>query len=583
MVTHRQQRIAQDSQTQFDRFRIVRVVCLMLCIGIILRLGYWQIVQGSHLRAEAQEQYTSFATIQGSRGKVFTSDGYLLVGNKSNYTLFAQPKQITLPAKDIAQKLSEILALNEETKSQEYQSFLEKLSDPQKKWVSLQNRVTEEERQKIAGLQMRGIGFDKNETRYYPEASLAAHTVGFVGKDDEGKDTGYFGIEGKFNLELASKDITLKTEKDAKGIPLFHQLFDQVEHKDGRDVTLTIRRDIQYMLEKKLAEGVQKYGAKTGEAVVMEARTGRILGMAVVPSYDPEKFYEFPAEMYKNPLVADGYEPGSTFKVLTVASGIDAGLINPDTQCTNCATARQISGYTIKTWNDQYTANISVKDAVAKSDNTAMIFIAEKLGTDRFRDYLSKFKIGEQSGIELQEDAGTLIKDKWRPIDLATASFGQGIATTGMQMVRAVGAIANGGKMLKPTIIESVTVDGQKVTVQPEVVSEPISAETARIMTDIMVYAAQKGEAQWTTSKRYSVAGKTGTAQIPVAGHYDEEKTIASYIGFAPAYDPQFVMLIKLREPGSSQWASETAAPLWYDIAAELFSRLNIPPDRPTK
>jgi cell division protein FtsI/penicillin-binding protein 2 len=212
-----------------------------------------------------------------------------------------------------------------------------------------------------------------------------------------------------------------------------------------------------------------------------------------------------------------------------------------------------------------------------------MIFIAEKLGTDRFRDYLNKFKIGEQSGIELQEDAGTILKKTWRPIDLATASFGQGIATTGMQMVRAVSAIANDGKMIKPTMIESVTVNGQKVVVEPQIVSEPISEQTARAMTDIMVYAAQKGEAQWTTSKRYSVAGKTGTAQIPVAGHYDEDKTIASYIGFAPAYDPRFVMLVKLQEPGSSQWASETAAPLWYDIAADLFSRLNIPPDRPGK
>jgi cell division protein FtsI (penicillin-binding protein 3)/stage V sporulation protein D (sporulation-specific penicillin-binding protein) len=337
------------------------------------------------------------------------------------------------------------------------------------------------------------------------------------------------------------------------------------------------------MLEQKLKAGVEKYGAKSGEVVVMDPTNGAILGMANYPSYNQQTYFDFDPSLYKNPLAADAYEPGSTFKVLTVASGIEAGVITPDTACTKCSGPREISGYTIKTWNDTYNANISMKDALAKSDNVAMIFIAEKVGNEKFQDFLKKFKIGEASGIELQEDAATPLKKNWREIDLATSSFGQGIATTGLQMVRAVSAIANQGKMVKPRLIDSVLVDGEEVPVKPEIVGEPISAATAQEVTDMMVYAAQTGESHWTNSKRYTVAGKTGTAQIPIAGHYDAEKTLASYIGFAPAYNPRFVMLVKLTEPSVSIWGSETAAPLWYSIANELFTRLNIPPDRAEK
>lgn len=564
-----------------SRIALIRGVILTAFVAVLARLFYWQILQGSQLRAEAEQQYTGFSSIHGSRGKIFSADGYLLVGNQPIFTLFAQPQILSKSASEIAHQLARVLASQTASESTLYVNFVEKLSDTEKKWIALETRVTEPQKQQISQFHYQGIGFDEYESRYYPEASLAANITGFVGKNDQGQDTGYFGIEGQFNLELKSKQTVVKTRKDAKGVPLLHQLTQTVQESDGRDITLTIRRDIQYMLEQKLKQGVERYGAKSGEVVVMHPKTGAILGIASYPSYDQRQYFQFPSELYKNPLASDAYEPGSTFKVLTVAAGVDSGAVTPDTQCTRCAAAREISGYTIKTWNDQYTANISVKDGLAKSDNTAMIFVAQKVGKDQFIDYLHKFKIGEPSGVELQEDSGTLLKQNWREIDLATSSFGQGIATTGLQMVRAVSAIANNGKMVRPRIIDSVTVDGQPVKVSTEVVGEPISSQTAQTVTDMMVYAAQSAEAKWKTSKRYSVAGKTGTAQIPVAGHYDKEKTIASYIGFAPAYNPEFVMLVKFSEPKTSIYGSETAAPMWYEIANELFTRLNIPPDRP--
>ncbi|MEO8581064.1 MAG: penicillin-binding protein 2 [Patescibacteria group bacterium] len=571
----------KDGEKSFSRLFLIKNLVIISFVGILIRLFYWQIIRGSGLRAEAEQQYTSFSSIHGSRGKILSADGYVLVGNRPIFTLFAQPQVLKKTATEIAQALAETLAPSDTEEKEIYTDFLHKLSDPDKKWVSLQSRLTEEQKQKIADFHFQGIGFDEYEARYYPEASLAANITGFVGKDKQGQDTGYFGIEGQFNLELDSKQTVIKTQKDAKGVPLFHQLTDRVKETNGRDITLTIHRDIQYMLEQKLKQGVEKYGAKSGEVVVMDPITGDIFGMARYPSYQQEQYFDFPPELYKNPLAADAYEPGSIFKILTVSAGIDTGVITPDTQCTTCGSAREISGYTIKTWNDQYTPNISVKDGLAKSDNIDMIFIAEKIGLERFQEYVRKFEIGEPSGVELQEDAGTQLKKNWREIDLATASFGQGIATTGLQMVKAVGAVANQGKMVKPKIVKSVTVEGTEVPVETQVVGQPISPQTAQTVTDMMVYAAQTGESKWTTSKRYSVAGKTGTAQIPVSGHYDKDRTIASYIGFAPAYNPRFVMLVKFDTPQSSIYGAETAAPLWYSIATELFTRLNIPPDRP--
>lgn len=572
-----------NPSSNYQRIILLQGCVYLALLGILGRLFYWQIIKGPELKAVAESQYTAVKSIEGDRGIIFSADGHILVGNKNIYTLFAQPHILKQSPQEIATRIAPIL-LSTTTTVEELnkfsQSLTNKMSDPTKKWVALQYRVTTEQKNQIQALNLHGIGFDTEQARSYPEASMAAQLLGFVGKNEHGKDVGYFGIEGKLDLELRGKEGKVIREQDAHGAPIILGNSEIVAMQPGRDITLTIRRDLQFMLEDKLKKGIEKYGAVSGEAVIMDPRTGNILAMASFPNYAPEEFYNYPAEYYKNPLAAEGYEPGSTFKVLTVAAGIDAKKISPETTCTRCGSARKIGGFTIKTWNDQYTPNISMTEALAKSDNTAMIFIAEELGKDVFVEYLKRFKIGEKSGVELQEDASTPFRQNWKPIDLATSSFGQGIATTGLQMMRAVGTIANEGKMMRPKIVQSVKVNGDQVEIEPEIVAEPISATTAKTVTDMMVAAAHTGEAKWAVLKDYSIAGKTGTAQIPVAGHYDEEKTIASFIGFAPAYNPEFVMLVKLREPQSSQWASETAAPLWYDIAKDLFIRLNIAPDR---
>jgi cell division protein FtsI/penicillin-binding protein 2 len=564
------------------------VLLFTLLIG---RLFYWQVIHAEALQEEAQDQYTRTLSLTGHRGKILTADGFTLVGNKKAYRLVAQPYLMDRPPLEVASLLNPLItdATDSAMVQQQKEALTTKLSDPSKKWLVLKPKVSEEQKAQIDLLKLKGITFENLEVRDYPEASMAAHVTGFVGKDKDGNDQGYFGIEGEYDQTLRGQTQKQEVQRDGLG---FHLIFDHRQlptTEDGQDLILSLRRDVQFTVEQLLKQGVEKYGALSGEVIVMEPKTGKILAMAAYPSYDPASYGSFDTALFKNPMVADSYEPGSTFKVLTVAAGIDQGLITPDTECTQCSSARKIADYTIKTWNDEYHPNITMRDALAKSDNVAMIFITELLGQDKFVKYIKGFGIGQRTGIELQEDMTPSLRKDWKEIDLATGSFGQGVAVTGLQMVRAVAAIANHGLLPTPTILEkSFSVDGKSVTGTAEKDGAPaklnqvrvISEAAAQTVTDMMVYAASTGEAKWTNSRTHKVAGKTGTAQIPIAGHYDPKKTMASYIGFAPPDDPKFVMLVKLREPQSSEWAAETAAPLWYQIADQLYLLLNIPADK---
>jgi cell division protein FtsI/penicillin-binding protein 2 len=304
----------------------------------------------------------------------------------------------------------------------------------------------------------------------------------------------------------------------------------------------------------------------------MDPKTGGILAMSSYPNYDPAKYSEFEQRLFKNPAISDTFEPGSVFKVIVMAAGIDSKAVERDTICDICNRPFQVDKYYIETWNNKYHPDSSMTDVIVNSDNVGMTFIANRMGADKMYDYLSKFGIGKQTGIDLQGEANISLRKKgsWNIVDLATSSFGQGVSTTPIQIIRGVSVIANGGYLVEPKVVDSGNVKKQE---------RIISKEAADDVTQMMVEAAKNGESKWTSLKGFSVAGKTGTAQIPIAGHYDAEKTIASFVGFAPANNPKFIMLVTLKEPQSSQWASETAAPLWYDIAKDLFNYFGIQPE----
>ncbi len=576
------------------RLRVAVASIYLLLTALVCRLFYWQVVRGQQLQAEALAQYQQTFKTQGKRGSIYTADGYPLVANDQVYRVFAEPHLMTKSKDEIATQLVPYLvgeikdyrqatesALREEMEKNVETNLKTRLNKEGAKWVALFSPVSETTKQTLEQLKIEGLGFEPYLRRSYPEASMAAHLTGFVGRTDQGEEVGYFGLEGSLDKELRGRTEQQTLQTDALGWLLSGQ-DPSSQAQDGRDVVLTLRRDLQYQVEVLLKKGIERYGAVSGEVLIMDPSTGKILAMASFPGYSQRDFAEFPAELYKNPSIAASYEPGSTFKTLTVAAGIDAGVIKPDTPCPNCEGPRRIGGYSLKTWNNEYHPNITMTEALAKSDNTAMIFVAEQLGADKFQEYLKKFEIGEPTQIELQEDATPPFPTKWGPVELATRSFGQGISTTSLQMLKSVSAIANHGVMMKPSLIEKVIdpTTKEELPVTPQVEGQVISPETAATVTDMMVYASQKGEAQWISSKTHLVAGKTGTSQIAQGGEYLADKTIASFIGFSPPRNPKFIMLVKLVEPASSPWASETAAPLWYQIADKLFLALQIPPDR---
>src|SRR3989338_3277778 len=547
---------------------------------ILVRLFYWQVVRADFLQAQAEGQHFTNTKVQASRGNIQFSDGFILASSSPSFSLFAQPKLI--PKDKIVETsyfLAKVLAEDKEQVGSLAKDFINKLSQDLY-WVSLKKNISYEYKKIIDDLNLSGIGFDTSSNRFYPEGSSSAHILGFVGSDSKGDNKGYFGIEGYYDGELKGLSGSIRHEKDAVGLPILIGNFFQSDAKNGKDLITNIDRSVQLILENALKTGQEKYGAKKASGIIMDPKTGAILALASFPNYDPDKYFNFPKEFYKNPIVADQYEPGSTFKVLVMAAALNEDLIRPDSKCDICFGPVSIGGFSIRTWNNQYRPDSSMTDVIIHSDNIGMVFVSKKLGIDKFYEYLESFGFGSSTDIDVEDESSPDIRPKkdWGEIDLATASFGQGIAVTPIQMVRAVAVIANGGVLVEPHIVKKIQDSKSTYEIKPKIIKQIIKSSAADMVKEMMVSAVNEGEAKFTRIKGFKIAGKTGTAQIPVAGHYDANKTIASFVGFAPADDPKFVMLIRYDEPSSSIFGAETAAPTFFEISRQLFNYYKIAP-----
>ncbi len=554
------------------RYRSVLLFFTVLLLFVTVRLFYWQIVRASELASIGQSQYGQNVKLVPKRGEIRTSDGFPLASNKVTYLVFANPKEIK--EKD---KTSRLLApiLQKDVAS------ISALLDLNRYWVAVGSKISTVQKEEVEKLDLPGIGFDDQSIRFYPEASVGAKLLGFVGKNELGDDIGQFGLEGYYDRQLRGKEGVAKQIHDALGRPILAKLHNSSGEIDGRNLNLHIDRVLQFVLEDELKTGIEQYGAVGGMAAMMDPKTGGILAMASFPSFDPAKYYEHSAEEFKNAFITDTYEPGSTFKPLVMAAAINEGLVKPETVCPNCNGPIEIGGYTIKTWNDKYQENLTMTQAIQYSDNTGMVFVGQKLGLDRMLNYFDKYGLGKATGIDLQGEVTPSIRPRsnWYPIDLATSSFGQGISITPIELLAAFSSLANKGVRMEPHVVASVeTPEGEVITIPPKKINQPVSEKTAKIMTEILVNAVEKGEAKWAKPKGYRIAGKTGTAQIPVEGHYDPNQTIPSFIGFAPADDPKFVMLVVLDRPTKSIYGSETAAPIFFRIAKKALTYYNIAP-----
>lgn len=542
--------------------------------AITSKLFYWQVVKAAELSAMAQAQYGNLIDLTPQRGEILTSDNFPIVTNRLSYLVFANPKEIK-NVENTASTLGPILQIDTASIS----AVLRKNKD--KFWVALKFNATIGEKSKIEKENLPGIGFEESYSRYYPEASMAAQLVGFVGKDDLGNPKGYSGLEGYYDRQLAGRPGKATEIHDALGRPVLSKVEGTSGEQDGRSLVLTINRPIQFLAEQKLKKGIETYEADSGMVAVMDPKTGGILAMASFPTFDPRDYADYDDSLYKNPFITNTYEPGSTFKPLIMSAAFDDGLLKPDSKCPICDKPVQVADYSIETWDKKHFPDESMMDVIRHSDNVGMVYVSQVLGRDRMLDAMDKFGVGQATGIDLQGETTPYFPGKsyWHPIDLATASFGQGIALTPIEVLDAFSSIANEGVRMQPQVVSKIlTPDGQTIVLDPKQLDRPMSAQTAKVMTEVLVYTVDKGEAAFARLKGYRIAGKTGTASVAVAGHYDPTQTIASFIGFAPADNPKFVMLVILNHPKAAIYGAETAAPIFFDIAKGILTYYGIAP-----
>lgn len=557
------------------RYRLIFAFFSVLFLFICLRLFYWQVIRAVELSALGESQYGTNIILSPRRGEIRTSDGFPLASNKVTYLVFANPQEIK---EKVSASMLLAPILEKDTAS------ISALLSLNRYWIALSSSVSPEKKAEIEKLDLKGVGFDDRTVRFYPEASVGAKLLGFVGKDDLGSDKGYFGLEGFYDRQLRGKEGIATQIHDAFGRPILAKLNAGTGEVNGRNLNLHIDRVLQYVMDDELKTAMEQYGAKGAMAAMLDPKTGAVLAITSYPSFDPTKFYEFTDTEFKNPFISDTYEPGSTFKPLVMAAAINEGLVKPDTRCTSCAQPVEIGGYTIKTWNDEYKPNLTMAEVLERSDNTGMVFVGKKLGQKRMIDYIKKYGFDEPTGIDLQGEVTPFLRpqNSWYEIDLATSSFGQGISVSPIQLLSSFSVLANKGVRMLPQVVASVeTPDGKVIEIEPKEVARPITEKTAKLITEILVQTVDKGEAKFAKPQGYRIAGKTGTAQIPIAGHYDPNLTIASFIGYAPADDPKFIMLVIVDRPTKSIYGAETAAPIFFRIAKKALMYFNIPPTEP--
>lgn len=556
------------------RYRAVLLFFTLVFAVIVIRLFYWQVVKASEFSKLGQTQYGKSIKIEPVRGEIETSDGFPIAANKISYLLYANPKEIENGEKT-SRFLSRLLEIDEASVSASLSQNLF--------WVPIKHGLSPDEKKEVEEEKIQGLGFEQEFMRFYPEASMAASLLGFVGKDDLGASKGYSGVEGYYDRLLRGRAGTAVQIHDALGRPILARVDSEKSFgTNGNSLILNIDRSVQFLAERKLKEGIERYGASGGMVGIIEPKTGAVLAMAAFPSFDPRNYQDYSDDLFKNAFISNLYEPGSTFKPLVMSSAFNEKVLTPKSRCPICSGPISIGGYELHTWDDKYYPNSSMLEVIQHSDNTGMVYAAQKLGLDRMVKYLEKFGIGKITGIDLEGETAPEIKPKeqWYEVDLATTGFGQGISITPIELLTAFSSIANDGIIMEPHVVFGVKEKNGKLTkIKPKEIGRPISSATAKVMTEVLVNAVNKGEAKWARIKGYRVAGKTGTASIPVEGHYDPNKTIASFIGFAPATEPKFVMFVIIDRPTARIYGSETAAPIFFNIAKGLFSYYGIAPD----
>ncbi len=562
-----------------NRIRIILGGILFVAAILVLRLYQIQILHAEQYRDLAKRQYVHTASDMFDRGTIYltTKDGEEVpaASLKSGFILAVNPEEVQDPEAVYA-TLTTVLPLEKEV-------FIARASKSDDTYEEVADRVSEADAERIKTLKIPGVRLYQNQWRVYPGGSLAAHAVGFIGYDGD-ELIGRYGLERYYNDRL-------RRDQDDVAVNFFAEVFGNLgmftfdsKQTNEADIITTIEPNVSRMLDSELAKVHERLSSKLTGGIVMDPRTGAILAMSIVPSFDPNDRTGVDVSRFRNPLIEDFYELGSIIKPLTVAAGIDSGAITAQTTYYDPGSL-DMDGFTISNFDKRARGTVSMQEVLNQSLNTGVAFIVKTMGRTAFRDYFMALELGTETGIDLpNETHGRLDNlDTTRDIEYATASYGQGIAMTPISATRALAALGNGGLLVTPHIVEKIRrEDGTEQPIsQPDpkrVFSEATSEEISRMLT-VVVDTALRGGAK--RNEHYTVAAKTGTAQIasPDGGYYDD-KYLHSFFGYFPAYDPRFIVFLYTVEPQDVQYASETLTEPFIDMSHYLLNYYNVPPDR---
>ncbi len=567
--------LARDLDKPRWRVFIIATLIIALFAMVSIKALELQVLDRERAFKIARKQHHGTSTLLPRRGKIFDRNGKKLAVNIDVKSIYANPKNVVDP-KVTAKILSEKLDLPEEK--------IHKRVASNKSFVWIKRLADSKPAEELQNSDIEGLGFIPEPKRIYPNGTLMGQVIGFTDVDSIGIE----GIEYRYDSSLIGKTRKITLKRDARGNKILSDLSEiQDIDKDktsGQDIVLTIDSQIQHIVERELKEGIEEMGGEKGMALIMNPETGEVLAMATYPFIDPNSFSKYPVENRRNYPIWYAYEPGSTMKAFLAASALEDKKVNPNSKF-NCENGRRkIGSAVIKDVKARGT--LTVSEIVKYSSNIGASKIGELMGRDTYYKYLKKFGFGEKTGIGLPgESKGQLASPRnWGPIELATISFGQGVSVTSLQLVTALSAIANGGYLMKPYIIEKIVdPEGNIVTEnKPEVVTRVVSYDTSHQMKQILQSVVEDGTGKKAQIPGFSVAGKTGTAQIPnpKSGGYYSDRYIASFIGFTPVEDPKIVMVVVVEAPRKKTHGGSVAGPIFKNIAEKVLFHMDVSPKK---
>jgi cell division protein FtsI/penicillin-binding protein 2 len=567
------------------RLRLIAGILALLTLVLVLRLMDMQIRSWRDFLPRGGNVSARF-TVDDSTpwGVIVDRNGVLLAADRYLYRITATPIHITPEQRiEVAEMLANVAGIPAQQTWQRLTDNAERSYAVLATDVDFQTGRTllrEKNRQLTEGdALLAHVQIQARPRRFYPQGSLASQVIGFLNAERRP----VLGVERYYSSFLPTDGVGLPRGQKYTRESINPEALRFIPQGQEKGLILTIDRGVQWIIEEELREGVRLYGAESGSIIVMEPHTGAVLGIANFPTFDPNGYENADLLAFNNAAVSAQYEPGSIFKVITMAAGLDAGVVEGTTIMTDTGTI-VVGGRTIQNSSRQAFGAMAVGDALAQSNNVITVQVAELLGAKQFYDYLARFGFGADTHIDLSGEIPGLVKKPgdlaWSLSDLATNSFGQGVAVTPIQMTTSIAAIVNGGNLMRPYVVQARVHGEQAFIVEPTVLYPVIKPETAQDMIDMMVHTVETGN-QLARVPGYTVGGKSGTAEVATAAGYSSEETIASFVGFAPADQPAFVVLVKLDKPdlSISRWAAQSAAPIFSRVSYRLLNYYDIPPD----